>query len=235
MDPLPATRQSLILRLRERSRDGWAEFVRIYERAILDSCRRRGLQEADARDVTQEVLAAVDARAATWDGDPSKGTFRGWLFRVARNVAVDRIAERARHAAIGGGGAADGTGERRLDELPETDAARGVGFWIDYRRRLTEWAAEQVRPDVHESSWRAFWRTAVEGRAPEDVARELGTTVGNVYTARCRVFARMRALVADLEPPDGDPNRPGADLLPRAAKRPTEPTEPTEPTDRRRA
>ena len=198
MRDLPQTRQSLILRLQDRSGDGWTEFLAIYEQAIYGYCRRRGLQDADALDVTQEVLTAVGERVGGWDDDPSKGRFRGWLFRVARNIAVDRFVERSRRVAVAG----DPNVARMLEELPDDDEARSAGFWIEYRRRLMHWAAAKVRPDVQERSWRSFWMTAVEGRSPDEVARSLGTTVGGVYTAKCRVFARIRALVSRL---DDDP------------------------------
>ena len=94
MPDLPQTRQSLLLRLKQRSHDAWEEFLQIYEKAIYEFCRKRGLQDADSRDVTQEVLAAVDKRVETWNSDPQKGKFRGWIFRVARNMAVDKFVER---------------------------------------------------------------------------------------------------------------------------------------------
>ena len=67
MPDLPATRQSLLLELGRRSDAAWAEFLGVYEQAIYRVCRSKGLQDADARDVTQEVLAAVHARVADWD------------------------------------------------------------------------------------------------------------------------------------------------------------------------
>ena len=98
MPDLPQTRHSLLLRLRDHSNDAWLEFLEIYEQAIVDYARRRGLQEADARDVSQEVLAAVSHKVEQWQADPAKGKFRGWLFRVARNIAVDKVVQLARSA-----------------------------------------------------------------------------------------------------------------------------------------
>ena len=57
MTDSPATRQSLLVRLRD-PRDGqaWGEFVAIYAPLIDRLARARGLQAADAADLSQEVF-----------------------------------------------------------------------------------------------------------------------------------------------------------------------------------
>lgn len=195
MKELPETRRSLLIQLRGRSNDAWTEFLQIYEQAIYDYSRSRGLQDADARDVTQDVLAAVTDRIDSWDGDPDKGRFRGWLFRVARNIAVNRFLECSRKAAASG----DTRVGQMLAEVPDSLEEHSSLFWMEYRRALMHWAAEQVKPQVSEKAWCAFWMTAIDGRTPDEAAARLGTTVGSVYTAKCRVFARIRNIIAELD------------------------------------
>ena len=57
MNDSTETRLSLIGRLHNKD-DGeaWSEFVQIYEPLIQTIVQRRGLQHADAAEVTQEVL-----------------------------------------------------------------------------------------------------------------------------------------------------------------------------------
>src|SRR5262249_54046786 len=57
MSDLPATRPSLLVRLRD-SRDGqaWTQFVQVYGPVVYNFARKRGLQDADAADLTQDVL-----------------------------------------------------------------------------------------------------------------------------------------------------------------------------------
>lgn len=51
MTQVPPTRNSLILRLRNRRNvDAWQEFAAIYEPVVYRMARRRGLQHADALD-----------------------------------------------------------------------------------------------------------------------------------------------------------------------------------------
>lgn len=195
MSQLPQTRQSLLIRLRERSRDAWSEFLEIYEQALIDYARRRGLQDADARDVTQEVLAAVDKKIEQWKDDPSKGKFRGWLFRVARNMAVDKVIEQSRRAAASG----DSRVAQLLAEQPGNADNESTVFWTEYRRTLLNWAAEQVKPEVKETSWQSFLLTAVEGNKPEKVAEQLSLSVGSVYAAKFRIVSRIRKIVSQFD------------------------------------
>jgi RNA polymerase sigma-70 factor (ECF subfamily) len=195
MTQLPQTRQSLLIRLSRNSNDAWSEFLEVYEQAIYTFARRRGLQDADAWDVTQEVLAAVEKKVESWQADPEKGTFRGWLYRVARNVAVDKIHAQSRRAS----GSGDSRVAKILAEHPEDHEQESTLFWTNYRRRLLHWAAEQVKPDYKESSWQSFWMTSVEGHSADDVAAQLELSVGSVYAAKFRIVNKIRTIVSRLD------------------------------------
>ena len=60
MAEVPPTRPSLLVRMRDaHDQQAWADFVRLYAPAIYRFARRKGLQDADASDLTQEVLRSV--------------------------------------------------------------------------------------------------------------------------------------------------------------------------------
>ena len=192
MQGMPETRDSLLVRLRD-AQDGhaWAEFVQIYEPVVYRLARGQRLQDADARDLTQQVLMAVARRAEQWDPDRSKGSFRAWLFRVSRNLVVNLLVNRQRHPP----GTGDPEVQRLLDEKPAPEGQESALFDVTYRRQMFHFAAEQVRDEFRESTWEAFWRTCVEGCAIKEAASQLGMSVGAVYIARSRVMAKLRAEV----------------------------------------
>ncbi|TWU43532.1 ECF RNA polymerase sigma factor SigW [Novipirellula aureliae] len=190
MNSDPTTRPSLLVRL-QNSRDehAWAEFTAIYEPVIYRMTRRRGLQDADAREIVQEVLLSITAAIERFDVD-DPGSFRGWLSRITRNATIDRLRQQsARAETIGSSGVA-----RLLDEIVANERLEDE-FENDRRRQLFRWAASEVRRRTGELNWMAFWRTSVDGCTVADVAKELGIGEGAVYVARCRILKRIRELV----------------------------------------
>jgi RNA polymerase sigma factor (sigma-70 family) len=202
MNEIPQTRQSLLLELGKQSDHAWSEFLAIYEDALLRFCMAKGLQEADARDVIQDVFAAVLKRIPSWDADTSKGSFRGWLFRVAKNIVADAVARRAREATVGG----DTRFANFLSQVPNQSHPHETTIEAEYQRSLVAWASAYVQTEVKEITWQSFILTAIEGQKPEQVATTLGISVGSVYTAKCRVVARIRAKIAQMD--DGQEQNP---------------------------
>src|SRR2546421_11891451 len=97
MSESPGTRASLLIRIRDsEDKDAWRQFVALYAPLIHGLARRRGLQDADAADLTQEVLRSVTAAIPGLDYDPARGSFRGWLFTVTRRRIHDFLDGRAR-------------------------------------------------------------------------------------------------------------------------------------------
>ena len=187
----PDTRHSLIARLHDAGdAAAWVEFCAIYEPTTYRIARRYGLQDADAREVTQEVLLLVSRKIRGFDLSRD-GRFRGWLAQIARNAAVDLL-RRRKLVAVGGSDFA-----RRVADVPLTAATDEASeFETEARRQQFRWAADQVRHLVNAKTWQAFWLSAVEGKPGEQVAKQLGMSVGAVYVARCRTLARVKSLLA---------------------------------------
>jgi RNA polymerase sigma-70 factor (ECF subfamily) len=183
------TRPSLLIRIRDPGdAEAWGQFVALYGPLIYQFARKQGLQDADAADLTQIVLQAVIDAMKRLDYDPGRGSFRSWLYRVVRNQ-LSKFRTQQRKSPRGSG---DSATQRILDELPDDDPGT-IELWDrEYERRLFLWAGERVRSRCDAASWQAFWRTAVEGLAAQEVARSLGMSVGAVYTARSRIVDRIR-------------------------------------------
>ena len=195
MNASPTTRYSLLLRIQDpQNHAAWVEFLAIYEPLVYRLARRRGLQDADARDLCQDVFRAVAGAARRWTPDPARGSFRGWLLRIARNQLLNALRQQRRRARPSGGSAI-----QRLLEIQPADGeddAREVQ--AEYRRRLFELAAQAIEPEFTPGTWQAFWQTAVLSREVARVAADLGISPGAVYIARSRVLARLRARVGQF-------------------------------------
>ncbi len=187
----PSTSKSLLDRLRADTPDqgAWGEFVESYAPTIYGWCRQRGLQEADARDVTQTVLAILARRMKTFTYDPS-GRFRAWLHTVTRHAWAAFVEERAGAPRTGLG-----------DTLDSLEAREDLVQRLDHRfdLELMELALAAVRRRVEEKTWQAFHLTAVEQVAAAEVAARLGMKVAAVYVARGRVQQMARDEAERLE------------------------------------
>ena len=85
----PLTRPSLLVGIRD-ARDGeaWSQFVALYAPLVYGHARKHGLQDADAADLTQDVLKAVAGAVHRLDYDPRRGSFRQ---DTVRNGGVDVV------------------------------------------------------------------------------------------------------------------------------------------------
>jgi RNA polymerase sigma-70 factor (ECF subfamily) len=194
--PIPETRNSLILRLPDKTDvEAWDQFVSIYEPLVYRLARAKGFQDADARDVTQEVLVAVTRAVERWEPERERGRFRDWLFCIARNLMINFLTRRM-HRPIGSGDS--GIAELLAQQVDPDSEASSTFDW-EYRREVFHWAAAQVQKQVKPSTWQAFWRTSVDVRPIAEVAAELEMTVGAVHIARSRVLGRLRDVVRRFE------------------------------------
>lgn len=196
MADAPDTRPSLLLRLRDwQDQQAWAQFVDVYAPLIYGYLRKRGLQDADAADLTQTCLRKVADHVDSLVYDPGRDSFRGWLFTIVRNQLRD-FHDRPHRLY-------QGSGDSQVQHLLENTTAPPadeIDQWeCEYQAGLLAWAAEQVRPQVQETTWQAFWQTAVEGQSAKETAQRLGMTPAAVYLARSRVMARLRALVREVQ------------------------------------
>lgn len=194
MHEAPATRASLLVQLRDGGNaEAWGEFARLYAPVIYGFARKRGLQDADAADLMQEVLRSVSGAVNRLEYDPRRGTFRGWLFTVTRNKVFNFLESRKRRVQA--------SGDSRMQERLEQQASEnnGSGEWeTDYQRSLVKQAMERVKEEFQPATWESFMQTAVEGRTPADVSKRVGLSVGAIYVAKSRVMARLRQEIERL-------------------------------------
>jgi RNA polymerase sigma factor (sigma-70 family) len=196
MNASPSTRYSLLLRIKDpQNHAAWVEFVEIYEPLVYRLARRQGLQDADAQNLCQEVFQTVAKSARQWTREEHPVSFRGWLFRVARNLVIDTFRQQRRQAR----GTGDSAVQRMLESLPTDAEEYERSVEIEYRRHLLNVAARSVQTEFSESTWQAFWRSTVAFREIAEVATELGMSPGAVYIARSRVVARLNRRVKEIE------------------------------------
>src|SRR5262245_57224898 len=194
-DPCSLTSESLLGRLSQSPDDqaAWDRFVERYGPKIYGWCRQWRLQEADAEDVTQNVLLCLARKLRTFAYDPSR-SFRGWLRTLTEHACNDFFAERVRLGRA--------SGDAAVLEVLKSAPSR-----VDLLARLEDQFAQElmgealarVRLRVEPQTWEAFRLTATEGLPGDAAASRLGMRLTAVFKAKSRVLQFLRDEVARLE------------------------------------
>jgi RNA polymerase sigma factor (sigma-70 family) len=190
------TSTTLLRRLRQDPTDpsAWNDFVDRYGRMIYRWCRRYRLQEADAEDVTQNVLLILAAQMKKFSYDPAK-SFRGWLKTITYRSWCQFTRSRNKPGAGLGG-------DQNLDQLCSAEAGADFLHLLQQEgdRELLKKAMDLVRLRVQPHTWEAFRLLALEGRSGIQVAEQLQLKVGTVFVARSKV---QRMLHQEIKLLDG--------------------------------
>jgi len=162
---------ALLRDVRRGSTDALAALYGEYGAVVYDIARRITGSAADAEDITQDVFIGLPEAAAVFDG---RGSFEGWLKKVAVRASLMRLRDRRRIHGLDGDRPPDG----RL-VADETGAA------ID---RIAIERALTLLPDELRV---VFVLKEIEGYSHREAAALVGITKG---ASEVRLFRARKAL-----------------------------------------
>jgi RNA polymerase sigma-70 factor, ECF subfamily len=192
----PETRATLLLRLRDATDDAaWNEFIRDYGPMLYRFVRSRGVQDADAADIVQDVMRRVGNAIGRLDYEKQKGGFRAWLFTITRNRLYSHFESMQRVGPTGN----DTAQYEMLQQAPDQRNELEANWEQEHRRMLAARAMREVEHEVAPATWQAFVLTAIEDMSPNDAAKKLEMSAGAIYVAKSRVLARLRKVIERLE------------------------------------
>jgi RNA polymerase sigma-70 factor (ECF subfamily) len=168
----------------------WRTFLQRYQPLIDNWCRRRGLQDQDAEDVTATVLSRLVKEMRRFVYDPQH-RFRGWLKTVVHREVCNFLRRKARRPGDWASG--DPRVYEVMEALEAPAAAEELAGQLSAElEEHAQRAVTLVRGRVEPHTWQAFWLTAIEQMPPGDVARRLGMTYSAVCMAKRRVGLMLR-------------------------------------------
>jgi len=186
MNQWPTTQDSLLQQLADpSSQDAWFDFARIYEPVVYRFSCKRGLQHADAVEVTQRVMLGVLRSAPDWQQGEPPNHFRAWLKSVASNTLINLTMREAKHRASG----TDSNPEHPIDQNAYDEE---VTWELEEKRAILRDALSRIRPEFSDDAWAAFERTALRRESVTAVAADLNKSEGAVYAARARIVKRLQ-------------------------------------------
>lgn len=182
---------TLLARLSEGGdASAWREFTERYGPLVAGFAQRRGLQDADRDEVTQEVLTALHRAMPGFRYDPARGKFRSYL-KTATLRAIWRLLRQRRgetpldDAALEGT-VKDWTRDTTIDEQWERE-------WRQYHLSC---ALRSIEVEFSARDRTAFHAYALEGRSAAEVAERHGLSTDQVYQAKSRILRRLTTLIA---------------------------------------
>ena len=186
----PLTSQSLLLELQDPGNaQAWEEFHQRYAPMIRGWCRQWFPREAD--DMVQEVFVRLTTCLRTFEYQPGKGRFRGYLKTITHNLMAKL--NRDFFARL--------DADQNEIECAEASADLAARLAAEFDLELLEIAKDRVRGRVQPQTWAAYLATAEEQQKPADVARQLGMRVGTVFQAKHCVIAQLRREIENLQGP----------------------------------
>jgi RNA polymerase sigma-70 factor (ECF subfamily) len=189
-----ATRPTIFLRLKATDAQprelAWIEFRNRYSPMMAAFARRLGVREQDVDDIIQEVITGFYAQVPVFEYDPAKGRFRGFLKVCTYRIVRKHLDKSARRAAVEDIDLVDPP-DPKLDE--DWDA-----IWQQERlRRAIELVRDDYGPD--NTTFRAFELYVMQGKEPEDAAKELDLSVASIYQAKKRITEAIKKKLERLE------------------------------------
>ncbi|MFK7817778.1 MAG: RNA polymerase sigma factor [Planctomycetaceae bacterium] len=172
----------------------WVQFVQRYGPRVESWCRRWGLQDADARDVAQNVMLKLARQMQTFDYD-HKGSFRSWLKTIAWRSWVDFLKAQKRNVVRPSG----------FDALAKLDTVEAKDDLMEQleeeaNQEILEVAMNRVRSRVKQRTFEAFRLMTFERLSGIEAGHQLDMPVGSVFVAKSRVDKMLSEEVALLEP-----------------------------------
>lgn len=168
-----------------RSRDQ-ASFMRIYDHfapRVQLYLRGLGAPEMVAEELAQEALLRLWQRADSYDA--ARSTLSTWLFRIARNLHIDRL-RRENHWLAVDIDAEDAPQFEQETENPQFSSAESYAAHADLNERIERLSATQAR---------LIRMSYFEAKSHQQIADELGMPLGTVKSHIRRAFQQLQSSV----------------------------------------
>lgn len=165
----------------KRDQGAFEEVVRRHQGWLRSMLRGIIRDQGLAEDLAQEAFSRVYQHAHTYQG---KGSFIGWLRRIAVNLAKDSLRKRAKGKAMS---LDDDTSPDVVDRQPGPAAVLGSKFLSQEVRDAIESLSEEHRAVV---LMRFF-----DGKSMQEIAADLECPVGTVKSRLHYALQQIRNLV----------------------------------------
>lgn len=168
---------SLLKSVAEGNVAAYRELVRRHASRLLRLTSRMLRDNAEAEDVTQETFLRVWQRATDYSPD---GSAVGWLYRIAHNLALDRLRQRGKFKAF--------EEEEEEDRVP--DSAPQAGLMNQLERKT---ALDRAIEQLPQRQAAAITLVHIDELGGSEAARVLGVSVEALESLLSRARRNLKA------------------------------------------
>lgn len=148
-----------------------------HHREVYRYCLQMTRQRVASEDLVQEVFLKLLRKAGSFRGE---GSFRAWMFNIARNVTLDHLRRAKRRDTVTG--ADDALDEQLVDPRSAEQAASG---------KQNVHLVAQALATLPAAAREVIWLGRIELASYEELGLALGCNAG---TARVRMHRAMKQL-----------------------------------------
>lgn len=142
-----------------------------------------------AEEIVQETFCRVWDKCDTYKA--GRGSFGGWLLRIARNGALDWLRRQKVRPQV-----AEGKGEMAaLQSQRDRDANVAEAAWLSIKRDQVHEAMRELPDEQRQVLELAYFR----GLTRREIANETGMALGTVHTRARLALQKLRLLLQSTE------------------------------------
>jgi RNA polymerase sigma-70 factor (ECF subfamily) len=151
---------------------------------LLGVAQRLVRDSALAQDIVHDAFIKIWTRAASFD--PSRGSARGWIFSITRNLALNTIRDNAREIQ-------DDGDDQSLEAQATLEGWNQTVDSFDWRVNpgRIEFCLEQLEPVRRNCVFHAY----VDGYSHQEIASKLGAPLGTVKAWIKRSLTALRECI----------------------------------------
>ncbi len=180
----------LISRLQAGDASAVSEIRARYERELQLFCRRMVYDEILAEDIVQEVMMKCFSPGVS----PPTGSLRGWLYRIARNRAIDELRKMKPEVRISGLKSNEQIWDVAGLPIDPGTTPAGRAIKADRARRV-QLAVDAMEEDLREVVILRFF----QGLSRNEVAEAIGLSLAGTKARLSRATKDLRTQLHSLD------------------------------------
>jgi len=198
---IEVTSHSLLAGIKRGDEVSWVRFLNTYRPLVWMLAEKFRLDPVEKEELTQQVMNDFFNAQDTFTYDPSKGSFRGYLYTVVRHriTAMARERERVRKREVHA--ESEEAFERILDHegLAEAHWDQKEAWDRAWRIHIVTQAREEIKSLLEPKIIQIFDQWHEQGEDPRVIAKRFSISLATFYNHKRHVLEALKKCIQKME------------------------------------